>query len=359
MARDRIRGTVFLLAVGVVAIVGGFVAGRWAWAIIAGLLALLAVTAGAAARAGLAAKRRRQQAASAGMMYSWNWTVDSERDTYVAGGDIRITKVFRRSGIGGQLAICLVALLLIITGTAYYGNQPGGQFNDSPSTGAAGGPAGDWIPGATFDEKDSSTGDHVIQVVSFQHPVPLTQVSAAESLIQIPGCELGPVDEPVSRDLAVPFRIISTLKSDEPVQDSLLMSLDNLYDASGNTVGLVSSPGDVAVGEYQGTRACGEAAAINLSPGEGPVTYYGWFIFPGAISPNHPDGSALDLGETYAQLELAQGIGPDFDNISEAGPWLCAGNANSELGTYLHIGGTIGSWERCNQRYDGPPPDYL
>jgi hypothetical protein len=273
---------------------------------------------------------------------------------------MQITNVFRGSGMGSQLAVCLVALLFMVAGTAYYGNEPGGRFNDPPSTGSAGGPPGDWIPAATFDETDSATGDHVTQTVSFQDPVPLTQASEAESLIQTPGCELGPVDDPVSRDLAVPFRIISTLKSDQAVQGSLLMSLDNLYDTSGNTVGLVSSPGDVADGEYQGIPACGESAAVNLNPGEGPVTYYGWLIFPGAISPDNPDGSALDLGETYAQLELAQGTGPDFDNIHESGPWLCTSNADSELGIYLHIGGTIASWERCDQSYNGPlAPDGL
>jgi hypothetical protein len=330
-------------------ILGESISGRWYWAVTASLLALLAVAAGAGVLVSQSAKRRSRLPAAAGV-YSWNWTTDAGRDAYVAAGNMRITNVTRKSGPGGMLAVCLAALILAVGGTAYFGNEPGGRFYYPPSAEPGDGSFTGWTAAAAIDEKDSATGDHVVQTVSFQSPVPLSQVPEAQSLIQISGCGLGPVSDPVSRDLAVPFRIISTLKSDQQVQVSLMLAPGNLTDASGNTDGLVSSPADVAVGEYQGTPACGETAALTLSPGEGPVTYYGWLIFPGAVSPDYPRGNTLDLGETFAQLELALTMQQSFDNVSESGPWVCASNSDSSAGAFIHIGGTMVAGEQCNGR---------
>lgn len=127
------------------------------------------------------------------------------------------------------------------------------------------------------------------------------------------------------------------------------------------------------VGEYGGKFGCdiytspGTAAGaagkptIPLSRTGQAVTFNGWIIFSGAISPDQPDGDTNALGQTYAGLGF---VGTDIDNVRATGPGVCDGlTVDTFQGRenvdgsppFLHMDGPVASREGCSGHFSGSP----
>lgn len=402
-ARTHAGTVIALVATGIiVASAGGWLTGRWSWTVAAGALAQIAFAAGTA----LARGKTEQVPQSDVHVSVADASVTAGNDAYFAGRDLHrtnINNVTKRPAALASGAVLLGSLILAVGGTAYWGSQPGGRFYAAPSlhatapgkdspespatrrspshaepsagTSSSGAPQGTWNTAATFHEKDSG-GDSITQSILFGAPRPLSQLPAVAAAYEdtYGECEWAAMDPP-ARDLAIPFRIISTLNSKVQVQANVEMEAIDFISSSGSDTGLLADPtADSAfdvLGAYPEGVSCDvtgvsppeEGPAPVLSQPGDPVTFDGWLIFSNAVSASYPDGNTSALGQTYVYLNLDSGAtgmdldsgGTGMDDIQATGPGVCNPSSSQEFASpLLHIGGPVTSGEGCTGSFSGP-----
>jgi hypothetical protein len=416
-ARVKTAAAISAVAGILAGILGSWLAGQWLWGVAGGVLALTVVATGAEViKAGAEEAGRRGGAADAdpsGQRTEVNAVVGNitAANSTIAGRDItqttEITNVTRRhqvSPAGLVSGLGVAALLVLVAGTGLLSRAPGGMFQqltpqgaapaagqaDANRPGANASPvasesisAGGSLPSvryqfaATYHETNSD-GDSVTQKVAFGSPMSASQLSAIGSTSQgacdsVSGQNLSAntAAEPASRDLAIPFSIASTDNADQQVSASVFLSLADFNNTDFNDAGgLIADIGyPLAVGESDDNWLCwaalwpGDGESVVVDPGT-TVTFDGWLIFNGGISPDYPAGNPTELGDTFANLNQAEAGGTQVGGVQVTGPGVCVGESEDlgnldESGSsngppFLHIGGPVASWEGCTGGYSGP-----
>jgi hypothetical protein len=385
--RVNVKSALAAVAVGMpVAILVEWLTSQLAWSVATGLLLVVFVLAWS--RTALVA------------------SLHAGRDLHIAGRDIlNVEKMHVAIGsikyvlvrpARGSTVTAVVSVVLALWGTVYLGTQPGGRleavFPDyiRPaehwfSGGATGGGSSpvSWKTAATFHETGQG-GDSVTQTVSFGEPVPLSSLPDVSTAAQNVACTPAslPQNGQISRDLAVPFRIVSTLDSSVTYAAPVSMAAGVFYDPNDNSDGFGNvSDGAVSAAalsfvELGGSIRCDLAQnfsdpetfsapeTISLSTEDDPVETDGWLVFTGVIDADNPAGNMGALGQTYAQLDFgseAQGT-----SIEVTGPGVCTSNSTTQgpdnpqgfdnnFPPYLHLGGPVSSWEQCTGSFTGNP----
>jgi hypothetical protein len=385
--RVNTRSTLVALAAGMlIAILVAWLTGNAAWSVAAGLL--LAVFVLAWSRTALIA------------------SLHAGRDLHVAGRDMIIAEkvhvaigsikyVLIRPARGSTIT-AVAAVFLVLWGTAYFGAQPGGRleaiFPDyiRPaehlfSGGSAGGNSASvsWNTAATFRETDQD-GDSVTQTVSFAKPVPLSSLPDLSATAQSTACSTAssPQNAQISRDLVIPFRIVSTLDSSVTYAAPVSMAAGVFYNPNDISDGLgtisggsetSAAPSFVELGEsiqcdlslnYADPETFTSAETVTLSTKGVPVDTYGWLVFTDVINGDNPTVSTEALGQTYAQLDF--GSDAQGTRIAVTGPDVCTSSSTTQgpdnpqgggknFPPYLHLGGPVSPWEQCTGSFTGSP----
>ncbi len=220
-----------------------------------------------------------------------------------------------------------------------------------------GGGSGSTEAGATFDY--SGSGNSVQQTVTFGSPESGTQEQSVISASQ--GCAGG--TEAPDQDLVVPVNAQTSLTSSLAVD--LTFQLGYVL-ISGPRGGLGPQPLSPAAFVYEtdgGQYSCTDEAndngfevSIDLAAG-GQSNLNAWIVFPGAVTPDNPQGNQVDLGMTGAWAGL--GISGGWHRVSVSGAAVCTGGSPVGSGldpsssVWLHIGGKTAGWERCGRTVNG------
>ncbi|HEY1616784.1 MAG TPA: hypothetical protein VGG25_04160 [Streptosporangiaceae bacterium] len=238
----------------------------------------------------------------------------------------------------------------------YIKNHPAAVSTSDPSGGGSG--SGSTQAGATFDY--SGSGNSVEQTVTFGSPESGTQEQPVIGASQ--GCAGG--TEAPDQDLVVPVNAQTSLTS--------TLAVDLTFDlgyvlVSGPRGGLGPQPLSPAAFVYEtngGQYSCTDEANDNgfevslyLSAG-GQSNLDAWIVFPGAVSPDYPQGNQVDLGMTGAWAGL--GISGGWHRVSVSGAAVCTGGSPVASGmdplsssAWLHIGGKTAGWEHCGRTVSG------
>lgn len=410
-ARGKTAAAISAVAGILAGVLGSWLAGQWLWGVAAGVLVLTVIATGAEViKAGAEGRDRRDQESDAGQsgQHTEINAVAGNITSEIAGRDITKTQVtnitsrHQGSPLGLIAGLGVAALLVLAAGTGLLSRAPGGVFQQKTPRGAAHtlGPAasgakvpvarqstspGGSLPSvryqlaATYHESNSD-GDSVTQEVSFGSPLSASRLTSIASMSQgacddvsDPNSSGSTTSEPPSRDLVIPFSIVSTDNADQQVSASVFLSLDDFDNAdqadAGGLIGDFGTP--VAVGESGGHWLCwmavwdGNGGTVVVDPGK-TVTFDGWLIFNGGISPDYPAGNPRQLGYTVAILNQTNAGLTQVSTVQATGPGVCVGESDNGGVTYLyeagaastppflHIGGPIASWEGCTGSYSGP-----
>lgn len=255
-----------LVAASLAGILGGWLANRWTWGIATVVLLLIAIGAGAEAVKALGENsdtERKDKAATDGnriiSIASGAQTVVN--DSIVAAGDVHksTTNIKKDSWWPIAAIICLSALAAATGGTIHFSISRGGEFYSgtagarvtarqtsgptSPSmpTGifATSGPGITYDKAVTFTESDSTDDSATQSIYIGRTPRIAATIASLANEIQnsTNSCGDDGQDTP-SRDLAIPFYIVSTLTSKISAQVSLEMEVSQFFDNSSNVNGL-------------------------------------------------------------------------------------------------------------------------
>jgi hypothetical protein len=187
-------------------------------------------------------------------------------------------------------------------------------------------------------------GDKATVSVSIGKPVPQLSLNQAG----LTACGIaGDLSFDADQTMAIPVQVVITLTSS--IAASVVVSMDgsNVVAPGGNP----NSNGNPPTWATEGVNsACGASSSSGLGveldnlPPDNPVTWSGWLLDPGVITPDDTSGSAVNQ-VLFAGLDVDFGSGGDADLVADAAH--SQNLVNCEGGTYIAVDPSVARANGC------------